>query len=74
MKKNQIFQKIIDGSIEPKDREVDLAVVAHETIKYGAERDTTFEETMANQRVKSLGPGAQRKMNIKKMIELHRKK
>ena len=51
-----------------------MAVVAHETIKYGVERDTTFEETMANQRVKSLGPGAQRKLNIRKMIELHRKK
>lgn len=59
--------------MEPRDREVDLAVVAHETIKYGAERDTTFEETMANHRVKSLGPGAQRKKNIQKMIELHRK-
>ena len=44
--------------------EVDMAVVAHETIKYGAERDTTFEETIANHRVKSLGPGAQRKKNI----------
>ena len=64
VKKNQIFQTILDGSLEPRNMEVDLAVVAHETIKYGAERDTAFEDTMANQRVKSLGPGAQRKKNI----------
>lgn len=64
MKKNKIFESVLEGSKEPTEGKVDVAIIAHQILKFGNERDAKFDKLLNAQRANSeskWGTGSVRK-------------
>ena len=70
VRKAEIIQSILDRSDEPRDSQIDLAIIAHQIERFGAERDAGYEKKAAARA--QGGYGSIRKQREAKMLELRR--